>query len=213
MTRAAAAVFCLLTTPTVAETPSEASAVLAGMIGQERAQLATLRPGHLSHLASLAPENAPRPPANPKTFAARFHTEDWLKSQPKATGGEQFQCLTQALYFEARGETAQGLFAVAEVILNRVDSRRYPNSVCGVIHQGTGEKYRCQFTFTCDGIPEHVTEPKAYSRVAKVARVMLDGAPRPLTQGATYYHTTAVRPGWSKRVEKTAQYGVHVFYR
>lgn len=213
MTRAALVALGIWSSPALAETETDVSALLARMIGQERAQLATLRPGHLSHLASLAPDVSPRAPANPKTFAARFHSEAWLKSQPKAVGGEQFRCLTEALYFEARGETAQGLFAVAEVILNRVDSSRYPNSVCGVIHQGTGEKFRCQFTFTCDGHPEHVNEPKAYERVGKVARVMLDGAPRPLTQGATYYHTTAVNPGWSKRVEKTAQYGVHVFYR
>ncbi len=138
---------------------------------------------------------------------------DWLSSQPTASGGKEWQCLAEALYFEARGETVKGQFAVAEVIMNRVDSARYPDSVCGVIHQGTGRKYACQFTFTCDGIPETISEPAAYRRVGKVAKLMLSGAPRNLTDGATHYHTTAVSPRWARVFPKTAKIGVHVFYR
>ena len=137
----------------------------------------------------------------------------WLASQPTASGGAQFQCLAEALYFEARGESLKGQFAVAEVILNRVDSPRFPNSVCGVINQGTGRKYACQFTYTCDGLPEHISEPAAWDRVAKVAKAMLSGAPRALTNGATFYHTHAVRPSWSRKFTKTASIGDHFFYR
>ncbi|EEX14976.1 cell wall hydrolase SleB [Citreicella sp. SE45] len=137
----------------------------------------------------------------------------WLASQPEASGGAQFQCLAEALYFEARGESLKGQFAVAEVILNRVDSPRFPNSVCGVINQGTGRKYACQFTYTCDGLPEHISEPAAWDRVAKVAKAMLSGAPRALTNGATFYHTHAVRPSWSRKFTKTASIGDHFFYR
>ena len=50
---------------------------------------------------------------------------------------------------------------MAEVILNRVDDPRYPGTVCGVINQGTGERYRCQFTYTCDGQPEVISETRA----------------------------------------------------
>ena len=141
------------------------------------------------------------------------YDKDWLSAQPAASGGKEWQCLAEALYFEARGETVKGQFAVAEVILNRVDSARYPDSVCGVIHQGTGRKYACQFTFTCDGIPETISEPAAYRRVGKVAKLMLSGAPRNLTDGATHYHTTAVNPRWARVFAKTAKIGVHVFYR
>jgi len=137
----------------------------------------------------------------------------WLASQPKASGGAQFQCLAEALYFEARGESLKGQFAVAEVILNRVDSPRFPNSVCGVINQGTGQKYACQFTYTCDGHPEHISEKGAFDQVGKVAKVMLSGAPRKLTDGATHYHTTAVRPRWARKFPMTAEIGVHRFYR
>lgn len=137
----------------------------------------------------------------------------WLSEQPGATGGKDFECLAQALYFEARGETVRGMFAVAEVILNRVDSAVYPDSVCGVVNQGTGRRYECQFTYTCDGAKEVIAEPRAYARVAKVARMMLDGAPRMLTKGATHYHTTAVTPRWARKFAKTARIGVHEFYR
>ena len=127
--------------------------------------------------------------------------------------GASWRCLTEAIYFEARGESTRGQFAVAEVILNRVDSRVYPDTVCGVVTQGTGRKYACQFTYTCDGHSEKINEPKAYERVAKVARVMLDGGERALTSGATHYHTKAVNPRWARKFPRTASIGQHLFYR
>ncbi|MCZ4256087.1 cell wall hydrolase [Sulfitobacter sp. PR48] len=137
----------------------------------------------------------------------------WLDAQPRANGSSEWRCLAEALYFEARGETVKGQFAVAEVIKNRVKSGRFPGSFCGVIHQGTGKKYQCQFTYTCDGNKEVIAEPKAFARVAKVAKYTIDGKVPALTNGATHYHTTAVRPRWSKVYTRTAQIGVHLFYR
>lgn len=141
------------------------------------------------------------------------YTKAWLDQLPKASGGEDWKCLSEALYFEARGESVRGQFAVAEVILNRVESGRFPNSVCGVIHQGTGKKYQCQFTYTCDGRKEVIHEKKAYERVAKVARAAMDGVGKKLTAGATHYHTKAVRPSWARVYQETARIGVHIFYR
>jgi spore germination cell wall hydrolase CwlJ-like protein len=138
---------------------------------------------------------------------------DFLDALPKASGGERWRCLAEALYFEARGEEVKGMFAVAEVILNRVDSPRYPNTVCDVIYQGTGRLFECQFTYSCDGQPETILEKRAYETVAKVARVMLDGAPRSLTDGATHYHTKSVRPHWSRVYPRTTTIGYHIFYR
>ncbi|QCO56993.1 cell wall hydrolase (plasmid) [Pseudorhodobacter turbinis] len=137
----------------------------------------------------------------------------WVSGQPKATGGEQFACLAQALYFEARGETIKGQFAVAEVILNRVDSQRYPNSVCGVVQQGAERRNGCQFSYICDGRPDTIKEKRAYARVAKIARAMIDGAPRALTGGATHFHTTNIFPRWARVFPKTAKIGSHLFYR
>jgi len=141
------------------------------------------------------------------------YSMDELNARPTASGGAAWQCLAEALYFEARGESLKGQIAVAEVILNRVESKRFPNSVCGVIRQGTGRKYACQFTYTCDGLPENVNEPAAYKRVGKVARMMLDGAPRNLSGGALFYHTTAVNPRWARSFQRTTRLGVHLFYK
>ena len=136
-----------------------------------------------------------------------------LEKMRKPKGGENWSCLAEALYFEARGESVKGMFAVAEVILNRVDDARYPDTVCGVVNQGTGERFRCQFTYTCDGRPENIGDAQAYDRVAKVARLMMDGEERRLTDGATHYHTKSVRPKWAKVFPRTTTIGYHHFYR
>jgi spore germination cell wall hydrolase CwlJ-like protein len=144
--------------------------------------------------------------------AVKF-SKSWIDAQPRADGSSEWRCLAEALYFEARGETVKGQFAVAEVIKNRVKSERFPGSFCGVINQGTGKKYQCQFTYTCDGHKEVIAEPAAFTQVGKVARYMIDGQVPPLTDGATHYHTTAVKPRWSKVYANTARIGVHLFYR
>ena len=147
-----------------------------------------------------------------RTLPKIEYSRNWLAKQPKPKLSEQASCLAEALYFEARGESVKGQFAVAEVIMNRVDSAVFPNSICGVIHQGTGRKYACQFTYTCDGHPEVIREKAAYDRVAKVASIMAKGGERPLTDGATYYHTHSVSPKWSRKFARTASIGVHYFY-
>ncbi len=162
----------------------------------------------LRALLGGAAQETPKSKPGPVSYSTA-----WLDAQPKAAGDENWECLSEALYFEARGETVKGQFAVAEVIMNRVASQRYPNSLCGVIRQGTGKKFQCQFTYTCDGHKEVIREKKAFERVSKVARAVIDGAVADLTAGATHYHTTAVRPRWSRTFTRTAQIGVHMFYR
>ncbi|MCM2560713.1 cell wall hydrolase [Lutimaribacter sp. EGI FJ00015] len=175
---------------------------LGQIIRMEKRALAKLPADRLDALLS-----------RPSSAGGITYSEQWLDGLPRAKGDAQWQCLAEALYFEARGETVKGQFAVAEVIMNRVDSANYPDSVCGVVHQGTGRKYACQFTYTCDGREEVIHEPSAFDRVAKVAKLMVNGAPRVLTQGATHYHTTAVNPRWARKFSRTARYGVHLFYR
>lgn len=137
-------------------------------------------------------------------------TEDWLMSQPKPTGDQEWQCLTEALYFEARGESLDGQIAVAEVILNRADSPLYPRTICGVVKQRGGGG--CQFSYVCNGRTK-MREKGAANLAGRIARAMLDGAPRVLTDGATHFHTRGVKPSWSKRFAKTAAIGAHLFYR
>jgi len=173
-------------------------------------------PEALTEFDRLAMRMASEAQVTPTTFDHRqphgFDVEQ-LDLMPAADGGPEWACLTEALYFEARGESLKGQLAVAEVILNRVDTRRYPDTICGVITQGASRLHRCQFSFKCDGRPEDFHEQKAYERVGKIARMMLDGRERMLTDGATHYHTTAVSPSWSKKLDKTALIGDHIFYR
>lgn len=148
------------------------------------------------------------PPASALTKGL---TEDWLMAQPVPEGDAEWQCLTEAIYFEARGESLEGQVGVAEVVLNRVDSPLYPRTVCGVVKQrGSGG---CQFSYICDGRTDRMREKASADLAGRIARAMLDGAPRMLTEGATSFHTRSVRPSWSRRYIQTASIGAHLFYR
>lgn len=155
--------------------------------------------------APAAPDAAAAPPLTMTYNAA------WLAPARQASGDAQWECLKTALYFEARGETLAGQVAVAEVILNRVDDPQYPKSICAVVHQGGAGG--CQFSYNCDGRADVMSEPAAAERAARVARAMMDGAPRVLTAGATHFHSRAVAPSWARRFARTAAIGAHLFYR
>ena len=180
----------------------ELNARLGSLFGAERRAITSLDASDITRLL-----------AEPKSALTKALEPAALAKLPAATGGKNWSCLAEAMYFEARGETPKGMAGVAEVILNRVDDPRYPNSVCGVVNQGTGEKFRCQFTYTCDGRPETIGDQGAYERVGKIAKLMLDGAPRALTAGATHYHTKSVNPRWSRVFPRTTTIGYHHFYR
>jgi len=185
----------------------QAETGLKGLFQREQSTLNTVPGNRLKALLTVS-----RPNRKAKQMPFSF-SKAWLDAQPEAEGGDNWKCLSEALYFEARGETVKGQFAVAEVIMNRVKSARFPGSLCGVIRQGTGKRYQCQFTYTCDGYAEVISEPKAFERVSKVARAVMDGVAGNLTEGATHYHTKAVRPRWARVYQKTAQIGDHIFYR
>jgi spore germination cell wall hydrolase CwlJ-like protein len=125
----------------------------------------------------------------------------------------QHACLSQAIYYEARGEAQRGQVAVAEVIINRVRSNAYPNSICGVVFQGSHRSTGCQFTFTCDGSLGQRPRGRAWDRAQRVATAVMLGYTRPMTQGATHYHTHAVNPVWNSGLVETVNVGSHVFYR
>lgn len=156
-------------------------------------------------VADAAADAAGTPPLTMTYNAA------WLAPVRQASGDAQWECLKTALYFEARGESLAGQVAVAEVILNRVDNPQYPKSICGVVHQGGAGG--CQFSYNCDGRADVMSEPAAAERAARVARAMMDGAPRVLTAGATHFHSRAVAPSWARRFAHTAAIGAHLFYR
>lgn len=129
-----------------------------------------------------------------------------LASTATRYSNADLECMAEALYHEARGEGRQGQQAVAEVILNRVDSRSFPGTVCGVINQPS------QFSYTIGGA-KPIRNKSAYLHARDIAAEALSGAPRRLTGGATYFHTPAVSPAWSRRFQRTVQIGQHIFYR
>ncbi|WP_245820540.1 cell wall hydrolase [Flavimaricola marinus] len=210
MKSVAAAAIALTAATNVAHADEVLASRLGALLGQERQALNIVPSARMAALTSPPPAALRNVPTAPGTIQ---YDDQFLASLPVAGGGAEWECLAEALYFEARGESVRGLFAVGEVILNRVDSGMYPGSVCGVVHQGTGRRYACQFTYTCDGNSDVIHERAAYNRVGKVARLLIDGADRGLTDGATHYHTRAVSPSWARRFPMTAQIGSHLFYR
>ena len=140
-------------------------------------------------------------------------TSSKLLSLPVPKSNKQMSCLAEALYFEARGEPIKGQLAVGEVILNRVEDTRYPSSICKVINQGTGRRFACQFTYTCDGKLETVHERKPYEMALKIAKILMTTHDGKLTRGSTHYHSNYVNPKWSKKFERVAKFGRHIFYR
>ena len=176
------------------------------LFGAEHAAVNSLPESQLSAVANGAARSNSKPSSGPAVIE---YTNAWLAAQPAPTGDEQWECLRRALYFEARGESLPGQFAVAEVILNRVDSPDFPSTVCSVVNsRGSGA---CAFSFVCSG-SKSMTDAVSRDRAGRIARVMLDGAPRTLTTGATYFHANYVRPNWGRRVQ-TAAIGAHIFYR
>jgi spore germination cell wall hydrolase CwlJ-like protein len=136
-----------------------------------------------------------------------------LAAMPPVQGDEQWRCLAEAIYYEARGEPLLGQVAVAEVVLNRVDSRQYPNSICGVTRQGVGSGRACQFSYACNGRPERMASAVPRDRAEKLAAIMIAGRERSITDGATHFHATYVSPSWSRQLTRTAAIGAHIFYR
>ena len=122
-------------------------------------------------------------------------------------------CLTSAVYYEARGESAAGQAAVAQVVLNRVRHPAFPKTICGVVFQGAYGGGTCQFSFACDGSMRRGRESGAWTRSRGVAARALSGYVMADVGNATNFHTTYVNPGWRSQMMRVAQVGDHVFYR
>lgn len=134
------------------------------------------------------------------------------------SSGEDAFCLAQAIYFEARNQPLKGQFAVGSVVLNRVEHRKFPNTVCGVVRQSKIDRYgnpirnKCQFSFYCDGKPENILDHESWLRAFEVAELLLEGAPD-ITEGSVFYHTTWVEPYWKDHFVMTEVIDDHIFYK
>ena len=134
----------------------------------------------------------------------------------------QAKCLADNMYFEARNQGTAGIIAVSNVVLNRVASGMYPNTVCGVVKQGPKYKgsdvpvrHKCQFSWFCDGkSDEPRRDSKEWFKAQDYARIVLSGRiALDVTEGATHYHATYVRPAWAKTKTRTTRIERHIFYR
>ena len=130
-----------------------------------------------------------------------------------ATSRERAEkCLAEAVYYEAGSEDEDGQRAVAQVVLNRVRHGAFPNSVCGVVYQGSERTTGCQFTFTCDGSLSRIPSHAGWRRALEVARRALDGEVFAPVGHATHYHATWMVPYWASSVAMVGRIGGHIFY-
>ena len=167
----------------------------------------------------LAPANA----GSPLDTAAHWDSEEpapavTAMARPLFAAGSAtdearaLHCLTQAIYYEAASESDAGQRAVAQVVLNRVAHPAYPNTVCGVVYQGSERRTGCQFTFTCDGSLARQPSRFAWDRARSVARAALAGAVYAPVGLATHYHTIQVNPYWAPSLNRLTTIGAHIFY-
>ncbi len=126
----------------------------------------------------------------------------------------ELECLALTIYFEARGESDTGKLAVGHVVMNRAQHPLFPPGVCQVVRQG-GEKlrYRCQFTWWCDGRSDQPRNRQAWERSKTLARAIYWDYSRDPTAGALWYHADYARPRWRASLARGPKIGRHVFYR
>jgi spore germination cell wall hydrolase CwlJ-like protein len=131
--------------------------------------------------------------------------------EPIELSDADFNCMVEAIYFEAGAEDPVGQRAVAHVILHRVKSPRFPDSVCAVVHDAN--ERGCQFSYWCDGKSDAMSSDERWAKAKQAADEVLSGAYPDVTKGALFYHAYFVRPRWSKKMMRTAVIGGHIFYR
>ncbi len=140
----------------------------------------------------------------------------WMQQPLPASvfSDKEQQCLANAVYFEARGESLRGQAAVAQVVLNRVRNPTYPKTICGVVYQNDSWFNRCQFSFACDGKKDRILSPGHYRRAQEVAMAVTAGKIFiPEVGSATHYYAEYVSPGWARAMQKMTKIGLHIFYR
>lgn len=154
------------------------------------------------------------PKADGNLKLADFASEDGAEKAIMARLMAEHRCLAQALYYEARGEGAEGQKAVAEVIFHRMNTGNYGHSICAVVYEGA-DKAGCQFSFACNGDLLLPKVPAAWMQAQVLAARILTGEVhlRDETEGAISYHAASVNPDWANYLQRTVQIGNHIFYK
>jgi Cell Wall Hydrolase len=192
--------------------PGEAAKPLA--LGVAPVAAAAAAPGFRSLSLPIATEEPPPPDKLAEEIAVGSPARPFeLGSTSPGDAQTALNCLTAAVYYEARSESDDGQRAVAQVVLNRVRHPAFPNSVCGVVYQGSNRSTGCQFSFTCDGSLSHSREAGAWERARRIAEQALSGFVYEPVGLATHYHTTAIHPWWASAMARAVTIGSHIFYR
>jgi len=129
-------------------------------------------------------------------------------------------CLAQNVYHEARGDNLAGKIAVSLVVLNRVESEKFPDTICDVIYQGPTDnrgfpiRDKCQFSWYCDGKSDNPQDEDLWFEAQMITWSMMEYEKyRGITEGATHYHATYVEPQWASELQLVGRIGAHIFYR
>ena len=121
-------------------------------------------------------------------------------------------CLARSIYWEANRKDNAEMEAIANVVMNRLGHKGFPNTICGVVKQGH-EQGTCQFSWWCDGRSDDAREDEPYSHAKEIARKALNRQIKDPTDGALYFHNRKVTPNWSSEYIRTVEVGEHVFYK
>ncbi len=129
-------------------------------------------------------------------------------------GARDLDCLTQAVYYESRGESVRGQAAVAQVVLNRLRHPAFPKTICAVVFQGAGlGKADCQFSFVCDGSMRAARDDDAWDKAQHIAARALSGVVMADIGNATHFHATRLGEMWGDGLVHVTTVGLHAFYR
>ncbi len=167
-----------------------------------------------SSTASLPPIPLPKPQNVHETTQQSFERLKAYSIHNQKQMDKAHYCLTEAIYFESRGEPEKGQRAVAQVVLNRVRSGVYPSNVCDVVYQNAHRRNKCQFSYLCDGSSLKVKEKDAWKAAERIASEAIAGTNYVKEVGdSTHYHADWVYPTWRHELDRTRKIGIHIFYK
>ena len=127
-------------------------------------------------------------------------------------------CLIQTIYFEARGEDFIGQLGVATVVMERVDNKKFPNTICKVVKhgrywKGNPVRNKCSFSYWCDGKSEKMYDHESFEAAIEISYLIMQGVRLGTVKGATHYHAYYVKPRWSYKMNHMFTTGKHLFYK
>jgi spore germination cell wall hydrolase CwlJ-like protein len=190
--------------------------LIAAFHGQSQAADTTPEPEAVVSKAQVLEEKAAdkdgATPAVPKSEIITKSEAQAVDPEGAASVDDAIVCLSRTIYWEAKGGTDADMAAVANVVLNRLGHEGYPDTICGVVKQGS-EKKACQFSWWCDGRSDQVKEDDRYAASKEIARKALNQQLTDSTKGAMYFHDRNVKPAWAGEYIKTAETGKFLFYK